>query len=221
MLQKTDEYDRPLSGGVFQIFSASDTAFATPLQSVAAINGVVRFTGLLPGDYAVRELAPPYGYKLNRDAVMVSLVVDPVDNVLPNAVVEEAMVNVLAYGTIELMKVDGSNKPLAGAKFGLYMNGYLVDTATSNASGVVRFTDVLFGDYTVKEITAPAGYAVSGTTALVRVADTGINRPAPYTVVNIAVSFPPETGDAFSNAGFALLLSGALTLLFALRRRRG
>lgn len=54
-------------------------------------------------------------------------------------------------------------KPLAGAKFGLYdKEGALKATAISDSSGKVRFTNVNAAPgWTVREIEAPTGYAVS------------------------------------------------------------
>src|SRR5204863_196708 len=54
-------------------------------------------------------------------------------------------------------------KALAGAVFGLYSStdgtGTAVTTCTSAADGTCTFDKVVPGDYSIKEISAPAGYS--------------------------------------------------------------
>lgn len=64
--------------------------------------------------------------------------------------------------TITVKKTDGAGAPLAGAVFALNNSrGDAVYEATSNSSGVARFTDVISGSYTLVEQTAPEGYVKS------------------------------------------------------------
>ena len=73
--------------------------------------------------------------------------------------------------TIQLHKVNGEGRALAGAVFGLFeadgstpvANPYGEGqaTATSDANGLVTFTGLEAKDYVVKEITAPEGYQLS------------------------------------------------------------
>ena len=97
VLNKTGESARPLSGGLFRIYLASDTAFARPLQSVAAINGVVRFTNLLPGDYVVREIRAPLGYRIWENDVPVSLAVDPATNTISDMEITQPFTDTLSW----------------------------------------------------------------------------------------------------------------------------
>jgi LPXTG-motif cell wall-anchored protein len=69
---------------------------------------------------------------------------------------------------ISFKKTDDSDekKPLAGAVFGIYKDRdctKLVDTVTTNANGYASSTQVGYGTYYVKEITAPAGYTLNST----------------------------------------------------------
>ncbi len=64
--------------------------------------------------------------------------------------------------TITVNKTDAVNAPLSGAVFVLENSrGREAYTATSNARGVARFTDVTSGTYTLREKSAPAGYVAS------------------------------------------------------------
>ena len=64
--------------------------------------------------------------------------------------------------TITVKKTDGAGAPLAGAVFALNNSrGDAVYEATSNSSGVARFTDVRSGEYTLVEQSAPEGYVKS------------------------------------------------------------
>jgi LPXTG-motif cell wall-anchored protein len=101
--------------------------------------------------------------------------------------------NTRIKGTIEFHKHDDSNMPLAGAVFGLYavtdtMFAAPLKTATSLADGLVRFTDVEYGEYKIKEISAPAGYEKSELVIPVAVTmqgETVVTTPA--TVVNVKI----------------------------------
>lgn len=220
ILHKTDEFGKALSGGRFSVYLASDTGFKSPLQSVSAVDGVIRFTDLEAGDYIVREVSAPAGFKLWEGSVAVSLVIDEEMNTLSDAIVEEPIINLPGFGSIEFMKVNRSNAPLAGAKFGLYWRGSLIDTAVSGSDGIVRFDDVQFGTYTVKEISAPTGYAVSGETFVVQVTHTGVNRANPYAHVNSLIPIgAPQTGGVDAPAGGILLIALASLLLMIAQRR--
>ena len=69
---------------------------------------------------------------------------------------------------ISFKKTDDSDEknPLAGAVFGIYKDRActkLVDTVTTNEKGYASSSQVGYGTYYVKEITAPAGYALNST----------------------------------------------------------
>ena len=67
--------------------------------------------------------------------------------------------NQLAKGEIRVLKIDKeTGKPLEGAMFGLYKDGKLIAEAKSGKDGYAVFKDVAFGEYEVKELSAPVGY---------------------------------------------------------------
>ena len=91
--------------------------------------------------------------------------------------------------TITANTTDTQGKPLAGASFVLTdSRGREAYTATSNASGIVRFPNVSNGTYTLLEKSAPKGYVASDETYTLTVSDSRITMNgkdyAPVTFVN-------------------------------------
>ena len=96
---------------------------------------------------------------------------------------------VIPAATITANKTDTQGKPLTGASFVLTdSRGREAYTATSNASGIVRFPDVSNGTYTLLEKSAPKGYVASDETYTLTVSDSRITKNgkdyAPVTFVN-------------------------------------
>lgn len=91
--------------------------------------------------------------------------------------------------TITANTTDTQGKPLTGASFVLTdSQGREAYTATSNASGIVRFPDVSNGTYTLLEKSAPEGYVASDETYTLTVSDSRITMNgkdySPVTFVN-------------------------------------
>lgn len=87
---------------------------------------------------------------------------------------------------IVIQKVDQNNTALQGAEFGLYdESGKLVMTAVSDMEGMARFVGVDYGKYTIRELSAPAGYLPSRDVISVTVDEgyTNSDKPA-ATVIN-------------------------------------
>ncbi|MBC2330634.1 SpaA isopeptide-forming pilin-related protein [Listeria swaminathanii] len=65
-------------------------------------------------------------------------------------------------GKITLNKVDKADPSISleGATFDLYANDKKVDTQTTDKNGVIEFSDLIYGDYTLKEVSAPEGYSL-------------------------------------------------------------
>lgn len=91
--------------------------------------------------------------------------------------------------SITVNKTDALGKPLAGASFVLKdSRGREAYQATSNASGIVRFTRVDSGTYTLLEKAAPEGYVISDKTYELTVSDSRVTMNgknySPVTFVN-------------------------------------
>ena len=203
-LHKVDDKGAALAGAVFGLFEADGvTPIANPYgegQATATSDttGLVRFIGFAAKDYVIKELTAPIGYQRSTDTINVAandfntatdLVVDkgtvvnkPFTEIPPTPPTVDKPKTKLY--SIQLLKVDSRGKALAGAVFGLFeadgvtpvANPYGEGqaTATSDATGLVRFVGLTAKDYVIKELTAPIGYQLS--TELIKVASSDFDR---------------------------------------------
>jgi len=87
--------------------------------------------------------------------------------------------------SIKLKKVDEAKKALAGAVFSVSNSeGAEVGKLTTDANGEAILSGLLRGDYTVKEIQAPAGYILSDDSYSVKADMFDVAKVASLTVVN-------------------------------------
>ncbi len=218
---KVDKWGNPRTGGSFGIYVKNDDGSYTLVKTVAAISGgVIKFEGLEAGEYQIREITPPAGYKRTSETLDVTLALDEQENKLEDVDLgkEKALVNEQLpdndpydYGSLRLQKLDGNSKPLAGAQFGIYSSyGSLLQTAVSDQNGAVVFTNIAYGNYIVKEIAAPAGYTLSQISLSVAVNATSGNQANAYTFVNQKGTLP-KTGSFWDST--VLLTLGALLVL--------
>jgi len=191
ILKKTNTQGTGLAGGRYSIYSLSDTSFSNPLQTVLSEgDGLIVFSGMHAGDYAIREVQPPPGYYGTNEVRYASLVLNTRDNTLADITVDEPFVNqaipAVKFGSIELLKVNEKNEPLKMAGFALYdSEGKLVQTARSSPSGWVVFKNVPFGKYRIREVAAPEGYSLSDVIATADVASQeNATEAEPYKIVN-------------------------------------
>lgn len=96
----------------------------------------------------------------------------PTSTVLRDYPIPEAKFSQPTY-SFSFNKLSDTNQPLAGAVFTITDSTGKVVQATSSAKGVVQFTNLLPGNYTLKEITAPQGYLLDSATHAVVVASNG------------------------------------------------
>ncbi|WP_312939805.1 SpaA isopeptide-forming pilin-related protein [Oscillibacter sp.] len=146
-------------------------------------DGVIVFDKLPPWVFYVRELEPAPGYLLvngNYGGVKPTHLSGVAFAGAPNDSITNAahitVTNVKGLADIQINKTSADNMPLAGAKFGLFKKGEssdltkLLDTATSAAgTGAVIFKDVAFGEYEIKELSAPLMHKPNTTLVYVKV----------------------------------------------------
>ncbi|MBO5237611.1 MAG: hypothetical protein J6B50_02385 [Lachnospiraceae bacterium] len=95
-------------------------------------------------------------------------------------VIPNVSANNMHTGDIQLRKQTTTGYNLAGAKFGLYsdvscLSSNLIATRTSDANGLITFSNMNLGTYYLKEMTPPAGYKVNPTVVTVNIADNSGN----------------------------------------------
>ncbi len=151
-----------------------------PVNAAAATNNAAAITDPLNGDAVIPprtfgELSvdlslipgfapscPGLGFVNVRSRSSGSSFTSALQDKLPTTAVDLS-----TCGSIKLKKVDDKGQPLAGATFGLYAGTNTtvspVLTCLTDATGICSFPVVAPGAYTVKEISAPAGYTPSPT----------------------------------------------------------
>ncbi|HPQ47127.1 MAG TPA: SpaA isopeptide-forming pilin-related protein [Clostridia bacterium] len=150
---KTSETGDKLADAEFVLY----TNDGDPLQSaVTQIDGTAQFSNIPAGLYTIKETRAPNGYSIDHSELSVE--------VHGNEVIELTFVNtpemVEEYeGEIQVTKVDKNNMPLANAEFTLFnADGAVIGKLISDSAGVVRFTGLKPGKYSIKETVSPEGY---------------------------------------------------------------
>ena len=148
--RKVDALDgTPVEGAEFTLFDKEHKAVMT---AVSDADGLVVFEKIPYGEFTIEETKPADGYDKREGSICKAFVVD---GTFVNSKDEPPVVK-NEPNTFFGLKVDQDNKPLAGAKFGLYdAEGKLLKEATSDKDGRFEFRRLKAGKYTVKEISAP------------------------------------------------------------------
>lgn len=136
--------------------------------ALCAEDGSVVFQSDVPfGKYYVKEYATDEHYLMSGTAYVFEFAYagQEISNVKVALKEGEAIENTLKRGKIEGRKVDGEDKGLAGATFGLfdewakeYTAEHAYMTVVSDENGYFAFENVPVGDYVVVELEAPEGY---------------------------------------------------------------
>ena len=141
--------------------------------------------------YSLMEVSAPYGYTLNSEPVYFAVTADNATEENAVTVVEVTKPNTAQKGVIRISKsgevffsvteADGIYQPvftvkgLAGAVYELtaaediitpdgtlrYAAGEVVDTVTTDETGLAESKPLYLGKYEVREITAPTGYVLN------------------------------------------------------------
>ncbi|WP_417088772.1 SpaA isopeptide-forming pilin-related protein [Eubacterium maltosivorans] len=139
--------------------------------ATSGTGGKVVFTELDPGEYTLEETEAPEEYKISNTAHKVVVNADGTVTMDGSDVNNDTKIsNTYISGNIELTKKDAQTTAfgLESAIFALYrgnsteQNDKITET-TSIESGKVTFSNVPYSPdgYTVKEISAPAGYQIT------------------------------------------------------------
>ena len=132
------------SGDTISVTS-TERKFTVTMESISSDSEEANFLVGIPEVSIQKIIVPTYGspYPLKEGSVTFEL----------------------ALGEIEVTKKSDDGILLKNAVFELLKNGTVIKTATTNASGVAKFTDLEPGAYTVREKTAPQGYNLAATSS--------------------------------------------------------
>jgi len=187
LILKIDPDGNPLSGAEFTLYDKDGAAVAT---GTTGADGKVSFENLSAGQYTVAETRVPNGYVRAAGNQTVTLSKNETRSL---TVVNEAKSNVPSsvLGSIRLMKVNSDREPLAGAEFTLYAeDGSVFARGTTGSNGLVVFTDLPIGKYTVRETAAPDGYWLIEDDLVVTLPASGAAQS--YTLKDAALDEEPE-----------------------------
>ena len=154
--QDAGENGKLLVGAEFMLYSMEGAVVA---KAVTGYDGTAVFE-VPEGNYKLVETRAPAGYQLSGDFVR---------EITVNA--EQGAVGEFKYTfnnektsySIEIHKHDSEDKQkkLAGAEFAVTDSRGFTKTVTTDASGKASITELPYDDYTIREIKAPKGYALS------------------------------------------------------------
>lgn len=154
--QDAGENGKLLVGAEFTLYSAEGAVVA---KAVTGYDGTAVFA-VPEGKYKLVETRAPAGYQLSGDFVREITV-----NAVQGAVGEFKYTfnNEKTSYSVEIHKHDSEDKQkkLAGAEFAVTDSRGFTKTVTTDASGKASITELPYDDYTIREIKAPKGYALS------------------------------------------------------------
>jgi len=180
----------PLEGAVFEIFSGS-TLVDTVTTNAA---GEAQSKSLKLGSYTVKEKTAPYGYILNTNSFTANLEYAGQDVEL--AIASVTVPEEPQRGVIRLTKTNANpsmgDYSLVGAVFEIRNGGTLIDTITTNASGIANSKELPLGSYTITEKTAPHGFVRNRNSFGAQLSYAGQTVDVTYT--DVVVAEQPQVG---------------------------
>ena len=207
-VSKTAE-DGFVQGVTFRLSAPADCGQPVDVYAETDETGLAVFEDIPIGsNYTLAEVAVPERYvEVAPQNVRIAW----------NEVTRQTVENRLVRGSIRGIKVSEAEKPLSGAVFGLFAEGTTeftkenaLSTAVSDASGAFHFTDVVFGNYLVRELASPEGYVLSDEIYEVQITENdtvvelGRLENKPVTGELELTKLDISTGKPLPNAGFRI-----------------
>lgn len=154
IIKKAEKTGSLLKGAVFGVYRESDDhrmgEITTDRYGEATLS-------LAPGDYYLRELEPPTGFRLDSSRAAFRIQSGSTREITVTNKAEAQ-----TTGTLRLIKTSEDGKPLSGAVFGVYDadTRQKLDEITTDRYGESTLT-LEAGEYYLRERKAPQGYALS------------------------------------------------------------
>lgn len=166
---------KKLPGALIEVYDADGN---TIYREYTNEKGEIPNIPVIPGTYTFKETYAPSGYALNTAIKTFTVTAD--GKVTGDTVIRDELNKVM------LRKIKQNGEVLAGAVFGLFdSEGTKVQEAISAEDGSVLFQQIAYGEYTIREISAPYGYHPSAEAWTVTIDGTYLN---PTTVLATVVN---------------------------------
>lgn len=213
-IYKSDGSGNPVAGATYRLLSMGLTPIlrnGNPVDVITDENGYAVFINLPAWIFYVIEVNPPAGYLLNPTFL-------GGERLSEDLLFETS--DAFALGTLSFAKEAASGAPLSGGTFtltGTDYNSEPIQRTAASINGVVTFADLPLGVYSVRETTAPTGYALSDveitanveynlskTAVVVNITsdfDTIVNDPMPYGSIEL---YKTDGSDSLAGAVFEL-----------------
>lgn len=157
IIKKAEKTGTLLKGAVFGVYRASDDKrmgeITTNRYGEAALT-------LAPGDYYLRELEAPAGFRVDSGRIAFRIKSEETKEITVTNKQEAS-----TAGSLLIIKKSEDGKPLSGAVFGVYdaATREKLDEVTTDRYGEAVL-ELEAGGYFLRELKAPAGYALSADT---------------------------------------------------------
>lgn len=159
---KTDLQNKRLAGAVFSVKATQSTA---NYQVTSHADGITEIGDIPAGQYVVREIVAPKGYRLATKAHFVTIKPHQAKTKITVQDEPEA-------GQLVLNKTNDAHEALAGAYFDVKnAAGQLIGNFKTDATGQVKLSQLMPGEYTIQETKAPTGYQLNPKTFQVTITD--------------------------------------------------
>lgn len=137
-----------LPGAIIEVLDSTGTVI---YREETDKNGEIADIPVVPGTYTFRETYAPEGYALNVAEKSFTVAED--GTVTGETEIQDDVTRV------QLKKVDQENNPLPKAVFGLFdKEGNEIQEAMADETGLVTFSRFGYGEYTIRELSAPYGF---------------------------------------------------------------
>ncbi len=194
--------DTPLPGTQIQVYDEEGHVIFDQLTDEDG--NIPEFYALIGRTYTFREVYAPSGYAIFAEVL--SFTVKEDGTIDGTTVVKDDVAKV------ELLKTDEGGHPLKGVEFTIYdLEELPVQVVMSDENGIVRFEQLAYGDYIIKETKPLEGMQLSEFRLDVHVDGTWENAE-PVPVINL----PEEKTGERSNMTLFILIIAMIGALFAL-----
>lgn len=180
--QSTDNANIAVEGARYTLKGTSAYGTVVDAEATTGAQGNATFENIEKGTYKLKESYSPVDWLL--DTAEYTVTVDENGRVLFNGTATDRIVLKDApriHGDISFMKLSAqkgrTDNPVPGAKFRLEGRSRygtdVMEYATSTEDGTVRFSNIEWGNYKLKEVQAPDGYILSKTEYDAVISDSG------------------------------------------------